>query len=229
MALPGTFLVSEAVDEAFERCGVDPGALVDKHLESAARSIRLLLDEWNTDSVDFWKILSGQQHITTIEEQQFVLPDGAIDILRMGVLRYSYLTPLLIIAAEDWFALPDKGLAQGMAQRMWAERLIAGVTAHYYPMAENNTDILLYDVMMQFNDSTILQGSPDVPPAWQWAFVDGLTAYLAEKYDRPNYMAKLAKYGGPMIPTGSYARARAGNRERGDTVLIKHPARRLRR
>lgn len=235
MALPPTFTVQDSIEEAFERCGVDPKGITGEHVESASRSITLLLSAWNNDSVDFWKVVSGSTHLQTVEEQQWTLPDDCVDVLSIGVLRDQYLTPMLLISRDDWFSLPDRALASGMATRLWTERLISSVTAHVYPMAENSTDVLVFDYMQLFQDSTILQGSPDVPPLWLAAFVDGLTFFLSRKFDRANILQHAAIYGGPGTPeypikcTGTYAAARMGNRERADTVMIKHKARRLRR
>lgn len=229
MALPSAFTVSQGIDEAFERIGYDPTALEPRHLVSARRSIRLMLDDWNNDSVDFWKVQSNIQHVQTLNEASFVPPVGLIDILDMAVLRDTYTTPMVCLARSDWFAIPDKATVQGMANRFWLERLIAGFVCHIYPFAENSTDILVYDAMVQFNDSSILQGAADIPPLWNEAFVAGLTAKLAEKFARQLWAEKKAEAGGPFTPGGAYGRARTGNRERGDTVMIVHKGRRQRR
>lgn len=229
MALPANFTVADAIDEAMERCLFAPEAITPQHIVSARRSIRLMLDDWNNDSVDFWKVVSNQQHQQTLREDEFVPPAGTIDILDMSVLRDTYTTPMVILSRSDWFAIPDKATVQGMANRVWTERLQNSVTCHIYPFAENSTDILVFDAMVQFNDSSILQGSPDVPPLWNEAFTAGLTAKLAEKFRHELFAEKLALAGGPFMPTGAYARARTGNRERGDTVMIRHKGRRQRR
>jgi hypothetical protein len=229
MALPAAFTVSQSIDEAFERLQFSPEALTPQHLVSARRSIRLMLDDWNNDSVDFWKVQSGIQHVQTILEASFVPPVGVIDILDMAVLRDTYTTPMVTLSRADWFAIPDKATVKGMANRFWLERLIAGLTCHIYPFAENSTDILIYDAMIQFNDSSILQGSADVPPLWNEAFTAGLTAKLAEKFRPQVFADKMALAGGPFMPTGAYARARTGARERADTIMILHKGRRQRR
>lgn len=229
MALYGAFSIADSIDEAFERCGRDPSAITGEHIASAQRSIRLLLSDWNTDSVDFWKVASGQQQALTVNQAVFTPLAGTIDIIRIACRRDVYDTPMLVIAASDWFAIPDRQVVIGMPNRLWCERLVSTVNANIYPMSENATDVLIYDALLQFNDSSFLAGSPDVPDTWLNAFVDGLTVKLAEKYAPDRLGEKQALYGGPMMRTGSYARARYGNRERGDTVLIRHSTRRPRR
>jgi hypothetical protein len=234
MALSAQFNVAEHLEEAFERIGFSPEAIASAHLTSAKRSIRTLLTTWNNDSVDFWKVVSAQ-HPQTLDEAVWNLPAGTIDVLRMAVLRDTYTTPMVILSQSDWFAIPDKASVRGMANRVWVERTIPTFRAHIYPYAENSTDILNYDYMVQFNDSTILNGSPDIPPLWQEAFTAGLTALLAEKFAPSRFAEKRRLYGGPGFraadggPPSAYEVARMGNRERADTVMIVHKGRRQRR
>lgn len=229
MALPAAFTVAQAIDEAFERIQFDPRALTGEHLVSARRSIRLLLDSWNNDSVDFWKVNAGIQHTVALNEASFVPVTGCIDVLDVALLRDVYTTPMMAISRSDWFAIPDKTTVRGMPSRYWVERITSGPVLHFYPFAENATDIVVYDAMMQFNDSSQLNGAADIPFRWNNAFVCGLTAFLSEKFKPELFDKKMMVYGGPGVPNGAYAVARMGDRERGDTVLVRHQGRRWRR
>lgn len=229
MALPSALSVAQAIEDAFERINFDPTALTARHLQSARRSIRLMLDDWNNDSVDFWKVQSGVQVPLTSGQAYFTPVTGCIDILRIACRRDQYDTPMLIIGADDWFAIPDKLNDWGMPTRLWNERLVASQIGHIWPYSENSTDILVYDAMVRFNDSTYLPGDIDVPPLWNEAFVAGLTAKMAEKFAPAQHEVKLQLAGGPFMPGGAYGRARIGNRERTDTVMVVHRGRRWRR
>lgn len=235
MALPSNFRVSEAIDEAFERDGFKPEGITPEHLKSARRSIRLMLDTWCSDSVTFWKVLPGQQHTTTIGESSFVPPAGCLDLLNAALLRSQSQTPMLMISREDWFNIPDRLLSKGMPNRLYVERDSVPPTANYYPYAENASDIIVYDAWMQFNDSTQLSGSADIPPRWNEAFTAGLAAYLADKFARDLSATRWRQYGGPMFCSppntikSAYEIARAGDRERADTVMVMSRSRRPRR
>lgn len=230
MTLPAAWTIADSLDEAFERCGVAPSGITEEHIDSAARSIRLLLSSWNNDSIDFWKVSSGNQQTLAVDDDSFTPVSGTLDIIRAKVLRDDVTTPMLIIGAEDWFRIPDLLAGNtGMPNRLWVERLASSVTANFWPASENATDKIVYDAILQFNDSTVLSGSADVPETWLTAFLDGLTMFLSQKFDRANYDRNARIYGGPMIPTGSYAVARAGNREKADTVFVVHNSRRRRR
>lgn len=229
MSLPAAFTVANAIDEAFERINYDPSKIGAQHIVSARRSIRLLLADWNTDGVLFWKVAAAQTHTVAIGESSFTAVAGTIDVLDMACRRNSLDTPMVALSRSDWFAIPDKALVSSMATRYWVERVTAGATVHFYPKADNATDILVYDAMLYFDDSSTLASAPDVVDRWLEAFVAGLTFKLAEKFARPLLAEKAALYGGPLNMKGAYARARMGDRERGDTVFSIQRHRRSRR
>lgn len=228
MTLPPTWTIANSLDEAFERALIDPKGITAEHVASARRSVRLLLDSWNNDSVMFWKVTSGQTQALAIGDDSFNLVAGAIDILSAAIFRDGTYIPVAMISRSQWFAMPDRDATsqvQGLPRLCWVERLINGAVAHIYPAAENATDIFVYDVMMQFNDSSQLSAQADIPSRWNNAFVSGLTAFLSEKFNHPLFAEKMAKYGGPGVtnkpgqPPSDYQIARMGDRERGDTVM----------
>lgn len=229
MTLPATFTVANAIDEGFERCGFDPAKIGAQHIVSARRSIRLLLADWNTDGVLFWKVAAAQTHTVAVGESSFTAVAGTIDVLDMACRRNSLDTPMVTLSRSDWFAIPDKGIVSSMATRYWVERVTAGATVHFYPKADNATDILVYDAMLYFDDSGTLANAADIPDRWLEAFVAGLTCKLAEKFARPLLAEKAALYGGPGTMKGAYARARTGDRERSDTIFTIQRHRRSRR
>ena len=228
MAFPTSFLVADGIDEAYERIGENPSGLEARHIESAKRSIRLLLADWNTDGVDFWKVLSLQTHALTTNEAYFTPVTGIIDILDISVRRNNFDTPMLIVSESDWFAIPDKTII-GMPNRLWLERLSTSKIAHIWPASQNSTDIIVYNAIVRFYDSSILAAEADVPDMWLEAFYAGLTAKLAEKFAPTRFAEKMALAGGPGVKGGAYGRARIGDRERADTSMVVHTTRRFRR
>lgn len=216
MALPATFTVAAALDEAWERIGKDPSLLTGRHIISAQRSIRLMLVQWNNDGILFIKVTAGLLHTVALAETSFVAATGVIDILDAALRRSSLDSPMLMLSRAEWFNLPDKLLAQAMPDRFWVERIASPPTVHFYPMAENATDVIIYDAVTRFNDSSALAAAPDVQELWLEAFVSGLTAYLAEKFAPHRFIEKMALYGGPGKRTGAYAVAKMGNAEKGD-------------
>lgn len=230
MAIPARFLVREAIDDAYERIGKNPASIDVPILISCQRSIRLMLDDWNNDGVMMWRILTDQQlAISAIGDEDFTLPSNVMDILDMAVFRSNAKIPMIEISRTDWFALPDRTNSSGMPTRWWPERNQEPILVHTYPKAENTSDILVYDAMTYFAESTSLSSFADVRRNWNEAFVSGLAAKFAEKWapDRLDEKRKLA--GGPLLMGGAYAVAKMGDRERGDTVFVLNKRRRRHR
>lgn len=230
MAIPARFLVREAIDDAYERIGKNPILLDAQTLISAQRSIRLLLDEWNNDGVMMWRILTDQQlSISAIGLETFTLPSNVMDILDMAVFRSEAKIPMIEVSRTDWFALPDRTNSSGMPTRWWPERNQEPILVHTYPKTENTSDILIYDCMTYFAESTSLSSFADVRRNWNEAFVAGLAAKFAEKWAPDRLVEKRQLAGGPLQMGGAYTIAKMGDRERGDTVFVLNKRRRQHR
>lgn len=233
MTLYADMTMGDALDEAFENIGFSPEAVQAAHIDSARRSIRRLLTVWNNDAINFWKVAPGLTHTQTVGEDAFPLPAGTIDLISIGILRNGYLTPVLMISQSDWFNIADKGLASGLATRVWVERDVEPPIVHVYPKAENSTDVLVFDAMQWFEDSSALNVKPNIGQMWNDAFISALEWYLAQKHAPARAQEKEARYGGPETQfrgnAGSYRVARMGNRERADTVMIRRTTRSWRR
>lgn len=224
------FLVREAIDDAYERIGRNVVGLDAAALISCQRSVRLLLDEWNNDGVMMWRYVTDQQlTITSVGLETFTLPDNVMEIVDMAILRNSAKIPMIEISRTDWFALPDRINSKGMPTRWWPERNQEPILVHTYPKTENTTDVLIYDAMTYFEDSTSLSSFADVRRNWNEAFVAGLAAKFAEKWAPDRLAEKIGLAGGPLRSGGAYAIAKMGDRERGDTVFVLNKRRRQHR
>lgn len=219
LGLPGAFTIAAALDDAFERIGKDIRTIDLAAIASARRSIRLLLSDWNTDGILFWKVLAEQSHTLAVNETSFSLAPGAIDVIAAVLRRSNLDTPMGPASLEDWRSIPDKAVAKGFPRRFWVERVDVPPVMHCYPMSENATDQIVYDALAYFNDNSRLSAAVEVPERWNEAFVAGLAAKLAEKFAPDRLREKMQLYGGPGEMKGAYRRARTGDRERGDTII----------
>lgn len=228
MAIPARLLVREAIDDAYERIGLPLSDLDANRLISCQRSIRLLLDEWNNDGVTMWRVLTDQQATAlAVGDEDADMPTNVLDVLDMAVLREESKIPMAQFSRSDWFSLPDRINSSGMPTRWWAERNAEPIVVHFYPKAENATDVLIYDCISFFEDSTALSSFADVRRNWNEAFVSGLSCKFAEKWAPARLIEKMGIYGGPLKPgTGAYAVAKMGDRDRGDTVFTLNKRRR---
>lgn len=229
MAIPVRLLVREAIDDAYERIGKNPATLDSERLISCQRSIRLLLTDWNNDGVMFWRIQTDQELTIDIGDETIALPANVMDVLDMAVRRDDAKIPMSEISRIDWFAIPDRINSSGMPTRYWVERNVEPPVVHFYPKAENDTDVLVYDCITFFAESTSLSTYADVRRNWDEAFVSGLAVKFAEKWAADRLVEKQTLYGGPQKMIGAYAMAKMGDRERGDTVFVLNKRRRQHR
>ena len=198
MATSGTYAysldIAEAVDEAFERCGIDPATVTARHLRSARRSLNLMFADWASRGVHLWAVDQQTQALTQ-GDADYTVPVGTVGILEMVVRRAGLDTPVWPMARDEYLAIPDK-TTQGLPNRFWFERLGgASSVIHLWDVPENNTDTLIYYRIRQLQDIVTMAENPDVPYFWNEALVSGLAAKLAEKYapDRENGLIAKAE------------------------------------
>lgn len=211
--------VAEFIDEAFERCDVDPATLTERHMESARRSLNFLLSYWATCGVNEYMIESTT-HTTTTAEKNFSLPDGALDVLHATLKRNDVETEMLPITRETYMGLHDKDI-QGRPTQYWVDK--SDMTLYYWQAAENDTDVITYQLFRRNEDAGSPRNTLDIPYSFFEALAAGLAWKLSEKFarqetDRLEIRAERAlKF------------ARIENRERADTrilVSLKRNARR---
>lgn len=172
--------LSEYIEEAFERIGIEPGGIGQQHLVSARRSMNFMFTYWQSRGVLHWA-MEQAAHMTTPGETSFTLPKGGLDILTAVLRRDGVDVPMSPIAVEDYNTIPDK-TTQGRPDRYFVERRAYAPTVHYWQAALNNTDQIVYWYFRQIQDAGKARNTIDMPHYWAEAFTSGLAAALAEKY-----------------------------------------------
>ena len=195
MTTSGTYVFSpETVDfceEAFERCGIDPASLTQRHLKSARRSLDLMFSEWANKGPHLWAI---DQQTLTLEQgtAAYETPVGTIAILDMVLRRVSVDTPIFPMMRDEYLSIPNK-TTEGIVSRYWFERISVDPTVgppatlgtpkiHFWNTPENDTDEIVYYRMRALQDVGGASKTLDIPPRWQEAVASGLAAKLAVKF-----------------------------------------------
>lgn len=178
------FEIQECVDDAFERCGIDPASVTARHLTSARRSLGLMFSEWSNKGPHLWAI--DQQTLTLTQgTAAYETPVGTIAVLDMVLRRDNVDTPIFPMARDEYLAIPSK-TTEGIVNRYWFERVIGAVAGmpilHFWNTPENSTDEIVYYRMRSLQDVGGGSKTPDVPPRWQEAVVAGLAKKLAVKF-----------------------------------------------
>lgn len=219
---PFTPDIALMLDEAFERAGIAPEAIGQSHVDSALRSITLMLNsEWHTIGIRKWMIQDATYQTTT-GLNTFTLPVGGIDIFDAVIRRQGYDTPINRMSDAEYLEIPDK-LQQGRPDRYLCQRLYNGVTVYLWRSPENSTDIIVYKYFQQMSTPGGLSNTLQMPPHVLEAFHSGLAAKLALKFNPERFQLLNTLYLGPaqdpMNPKGYLGSALMEDRDRSDVAL----------
>ena len=229
MATSGTFLfnptLAEIVDEAFERCKVDPAKITIRHIKSARRSMRFMCADWATEDYHDFRIQQFTFTVTqgTASYQDPDIPAQVIDILDAVLRRNGVDTPIIPYTRSDFINIPEKTV-QGRPDRWFLEKGRDLITGTFWPVPENSTDQIIFNAVRRFEDSDTAADTQDIPYHMYEAFAAGLAARLCEKYGNPADEQKLWGKAEIAFKKGSNAA-----RERGDVRIVPTSSYRRRR
>lgn len=230
MATSGTYIfnpeLAELVDEAFDRCRVDPAHLTMRHIQSARRSMRFMCADWATDDYHDFRI---KQETFTVTQSQgsyvagtdFDLTDNnIIDVIDMALRRNGIDTPIVFWSRQDLLNIPEK-TTEGRPDRCFVDKGRDGVTLTFWPVPENSTDVIVFNAVRKFDDYDTASDNADIPYHMYDAFAAGLASRLAEKYAPPELEEKLFLKAAQAFRKGTNA-----SRERGDVRIVPTSGRR---
>jgi hypothetical protein len=233
MATSGTWIfnpdLAELVDEALERCRIDPAKIEHRHILSARRSMRFMLADWATDDYHDFRI---KQTSFTVVQGQAVYTGGTdfdatdnniIDILDAVLTRSGVDTPVIPWARQDYLNLPEK-TTEGRPDRMFIDKQRDQIVLTFWPVPENSTDVITFNAVRKFEDHDTAADTADIPYYMYDSFAAGLAARLAEKYAPPELEEKLFIKAAQAFRKGSNA-----VRERGDVRIVPESGSRRRR
>ncbi|KKN55455.1 hypothetical protein LCGC14_0582250 [marine sediment metagenome] len=232
MASSGTYAfnpeLQDHIDEAFERCGIDPSDLKARHIRSAIRSANLLFSDWQNFGHKQHNLTFVSQTVTA-EDQSFTLPAGGYDIFHATLKRDSRETEMHPISRSDYNAITDKTV-EGRPDRYFVDRgsftPSSGATVFTWQAAENSTDTLEIWYMRTQADAGDPANTLAMTPNYQEAFACGMAFHLCRKYAPQRRKALLADYLGERYdeyknsrPAGAMGRALTEDRDTGDAIL----------
>lgn len=232
MASSGTYAFNpefaDHIDEAFERCGIDPAELKARHIRSAIRSGNLIFADWQNFSHKQHNLAFVSQALTKAD-QSFNLPVGGYDIFHATVKRSGRETEMYPISRSDYNAITDKTV-QGRPDRYFVDRgsfvPSAGSKVFLWQAAENATDTLEIWYLRTQQDVGDMSATLAMSKNYQEAYACAMAYHLCRKYAPSRRRALLADYLGAnydeykhSIPGGAMGRALAEDRDTGDAIL----------
>ena len=97
--------VAEYIEEAFERCGLEAKTGYD--LQTARRSMNIMLAEWANRGLNQWTIEQRTQALTA-SDSEYSLGTDLIDILSLVVRRSGTDFTMTRISRDSFLNLPNK-------------------------------------------------------------------------------------------------------------------------
>jgi hypothetical protein len=172
--------VTEFVEEAFERCGLELRTGYD--LVSAKRSINLMLAEWANRGLNQWTIEEATQTVTE-NTLTYTLDSNVIDILDCNLRRTdgNVTTDLSMrrLSRSEYLNIPVKATT-GRPSQFFLDKQNAPVLK-IWPAPENSTDVLVFNKLVRMDDADTAINTMDMPFRFYPCFAAGLAYYISVK------------------------------------------------
>ena len=172
--------VTEFVEEAFERCGLELRTGYD--LKTAKRSINLMLAEWANRGLNQWTIEEGTQTVTE-GTTSYSLNSNVIDLLDVVLRRTINQTQTDIsmnrISRSEYINIPNK-TTKARPSQFFLDKL-ATPALKIWPSPENSTDILVFNKIVRMDDADKPTNTMDMPFRFFPCFAAGLAYYISLK------------------------------------------------
>ena len=168
--------VSEYIEEAFERCGLEVRTGYD--LKTARRSLNLLLADWANRGLNQWTI--KQRSLTVAQaDGEYDLGTDVIDVLSVVVRRAGTDYSLERLSRDDFLTIPNKS-TQGRPSQFFLDRQL-NPNLKIWPIPENSTDVIYYDALTRIDDADEYTNTMDMPFRFYPCLAAGLAYYIALK------------------------------------------------
>ena len=168
--------VAEYIEEAFERCGLEAKTGYD--LQTARRSINIMLAEWANRGLNQWTIEQRTQALTA-DDSEYSLGTDLIDILSLVVRRSGTDFTMTRISRDAFLNLPNK-TSTGRPTQYFLDRQITP-NLKLFPTPENSTDAIVYDALTRIQDADTQVNTMEIPFRFFPCFTAGLAYYIAMK------------------------------------------------
>jgi hypothetical protein len=168
--------VSDYIEEAFERCGVEVRTGYD--LKTAKRSLNLLLADWANRGLNQWTI--RQTTVTCVSgTSDYTLDADTIDILSVVVRRDNTDYGIERLSRDEYLNIPNK-TSTGRPSQFFLDRQITPVLK-VWTTPENSTDQLIFDRLVRIDDADTFTNTMEVPFRFYPCLAAGLAYYISIK------------------------------------------------
>jgi hypothetical protein len=168
--------VAEYIEEAFERCGLEAKTGYD--LQTAKRSMNIMLAEWANRGLNQWTIEQRTQALTA-NDSEYSLGTDIIDILSVVVRRSGTDFSMTRISRDTFINLPNKTSTSRPTQYFLDRQITPNLKL--YPTPENSTDVIVYYALTRMQDADTQVNTLEIPFRFIPCLTAGLAYYIAMK------------------------------------------------
>ena len=177
--------VADYVEEAFERCGLELRTGYD--LESATRSLNLMLAEWANRGLNQWTIT--QKTIDMVKDTTSYTIDSTnatatIDVLDVFIRETIGSTatdvPLSRLSRAQYANISTKSTT-GKPNQYFINKLISPTVTVWPAPDKNSTYVLHLNVLTRMDDADVGADTMDLPFRFYPCLAAGLAYYMAIK------------------------------------------------
>ena len=168
--------VSDYIEEAFERCGLEVKTGYD--LKTAKRSLNLMFADWANRGLNQWTITQRTQALTQ-GTASYTLGADVIDVLSMVVRRSDSDLSMSRVSRDAYLSINSKD-TQARPSQVFVDRQVTPVIK-IWPTPENSTDVLIYDCLTRIDDADTFTNTVDIPFRFYPCLAAGLAYYLSIK------------------------------------------------
>ena len=182
MATSGTtsfnITIDEAVEEAYERCGVRTNSGHD--IKSARRSLNILFSEWGNRGINLWKVKS--ETLTLVNgTATYNTPSDCNDVLEAVVTTTGGTQQTLTkISRSEYIAIPNK-TDTGTPSQYYVNRQITPTISLYLAPDTSAVTNIFYYYLARIQYTGAYSNTTDMPFRFYPCMVSGLAFYLSQK------------------------------------------------
>ena len=168
--------VAEAIEEAYERCGLEMRTGYDA--KTARRSLNIMFSEWANRGLNLWTVEQNTQALTS-GTASYTFNADHTDLLEVVIRRSGTDFSLSRMSRGDYLNLPNKDQSGRPSQYYFARKITPSVIL--WPTPDSSSDSLVYYYVRRIQDADTLQNTTDIPFRFLPCLVAGLAYYISMK------------------------------------------------
>jgi len=174
--------ISEVIEEAFERCGLQSKTGYD--IETARRSLNLLSLEWVNRGLNFWTVEQGTKTLTA-STSTVTMDSDTVDLIQHWIRDGSGTSqsdlPISRFSVSQYSSIPNK-LTEGRPVNLYISKQRDAPVIYFWPTPDK-AYTFVYQQIRRIEDTGVVGSiSPDVPARFLPALVSGLAYMISQKY-----------------------------------------------